>query len=169
MELQAPKQTQSQGCLCGLPLIMLLVRCFLSLQVTQPLPRTGTRPSSSQSKQTPGKLPAPPWLSSICVLLPSNMVSGALGFPVSGSPGLTLPLLSAFSILLWVFSFHVGQKQQRWCTFTLAGPALLVWPWTHWILDLYRILGLYTRLWHFVPPCPGPGRTLTLLSNLPGT
>ena len=91
-------------------------------------------PSLSQSRHqlTHPKQDDPCPLSSIHVLLPSNIMPGALGLPgVWGSPGLTLPLLSAFSIQLWIYRVHLDQKRQRWCLISLIWRALLVWPWTH--------------------------------------
>ena len=123
-------------------------------------------PSLSQSRHqlTDRKQADPCALSSIHVLLPSNMMPGAPGLPgVWGSPGLTLPLLSALSIQLWIYRVHFDQKQQRWRLISPIRPALLVWPWTH---HRKHTWGLYTQLGHFVTPCSGPDRPLTSPSNL---
>lgn len=63
---------------------------FLYLQAMPPLPQS--RPHSQQQpKQTDPKQAVPCWLSSICGLLPSNKMQGALGLPVEAVWG-GLPL-----------------------------------------------------------------------------
>ena len=125
-------------------------------------------PSLSQSRHqlTDPKQADPCPLSSICVLLPSNIMPGAPGLSGvwrGGGPGLMLPLLSALSIQLWIYRVHFDQKQKRWCLISLLRPALLVWPWTH---HRKHTQGLYTQLGQFVAPCSGPDRPLTSPSNL---
>lgn len=151
------------------PLITLLVRCFLSLQATQPFPQNRHQ-TQQQPKQTDPRQAGPCWLSSICVLLPSNKDAGSPGVPslkeYGGALALCCPFFqhflfhSGFSASILVKNSRDGARSPRQDLPCWSGRGHIGQNW---------ILNLYTRLGQFVPACPGPGMTLTLLSNLSGT
>lgn len=150
------RQTQGQECL----LAFTPQSQFLYPQAIPPLPQsrhqTQQQPKQTDPKQagptdTPAEGPQPVdcCLATRCQEPQGSQSEGAWRC-------LALHHCPCFSIcysLLWVSSFHFGQKQQGQCLVTPTGPALLVWLWTYYTK---QILGLNTQLRQSVSPCSRP-------------